>query len=155
MSCFVSNAIWNLWTTPLSIIDTNITESTKQLIQKSTLQLVLKSTDSIECVPVQVPNLAEDNRGCSNLSAIPDASTLFDFSSQRLDISIPQAAMFTTAQDYIPPDKYDDGINAMILNYQLSGSEDYQSDEEYYSLNLQSGSTLAHGVYEIYMEQKQ
>ncbi|MCE9888437.1 fimbrial biogenesis outer membrane usher protein [Kluyvera intermedia] len=88
------------------------------------------------------PNLVEDKQGCSNLSVIPDASTLLDFSSQRLDISIPQAAMFTTAQGYIPPDKYDDGINAMILNYQFSGSEDYQSDEEYYSLNLQSGLNL-------------
>ncbi|WP_156478816.1 fimbria/pilus outer membrane usher protein, partial [Kluyvera cryocrescens] len=77
-----------------------------------------------------------------NLQVIPDASTLFDFSSQRLDISIPQAAMLTTAQGYIPPDKYDDGINAMILNYQFNGSKDYQSDEEYYSLNLQSGLNL-------------
>ncbi|VFS92437.1 Outer membrane usher protein fimD precursor [Kluyvera cryocrescens] len=50
--------------------------------------------------------------------------------------------MLTTAQGYIPPDKYDDGINAMILNYQFNGSKDYQSDEEYYSLNLQSGLNL-------------
>lgn len=42
----------------------------------------------------------------------------------------------------IPPEKFDDGINAMFVNYQFNGSQDYKSDNEYYSLNLESGINI-------------
>lgn len=83
--------------------------------------------------------LAEDKNGCANFSVIPDTKADFDFTAQRLNISIPQAALSTTAQGYIPPDQFDDGINALLVNYQFSGSNDMQANDEYYSLNLQSG----------------
>ncbi len=85
------------------------------------------------------PELAEDKNGCANFSVIPDTKADFDFTAQRLNISIPQAALSTTAQGYIPPDQFDDGINALLVNYQFSGSNDMQANDEYYSLNLQSG----------------
>ena len=85
------------------------------------------------------PELAEDLNGCANFSVIPDTKADFDFTAQRLNISIPQAALSTTAQGYIPPDQFDDGINALLVNYQFSGSNDMQANDEYYSLNLQSG----------------
>lgn len=85
------------------------------------------------------PELTEDQNGCTNLSVIPDTKADFDFTAQRLNISIPQAALSTTAQGYIPPDQFDDGINALLVNYQFSGSNDMQENDEYYSLNLQSG----------------
>ncbi|MEL1637163.1 fimbria/pilus outer membrane usher protein [Klebsiella quasipneumoniae] len=85
------------------------------------------------------PELVEDKNGCANLSVIPDTKADFDFTVQRLNISIPQAALSTTAQGYIPPDQFDDGINALLVNYQFSGSNDMQANDEYYSLNLQSG----------------
>ncbi|HHB8426062.1 fimbria/pilus outer membrane usher protein [Klebsiella pneumoniae] len=85
------------------------------------------------------PELAEDQNGCANFSVIPDTKADFDFTAQRLNISIPQAALSTTAQGYIPPDQFDDGINALLVNYQFSGSNDMQANDEYYSLNLQSG----------------
>lgn len=88
------------------------------------------------------PGLQKNIQGCANLNAIPDAKTTFDFGTQRLNISIPQAALSTTAQGYIPPEKFDDGINALLVNYQFSGSEDYESKDEYYSLNLQSGLNI-------------
>lgn len=88
------------------------------------------------------PALQENQQGCANINVIPDTNTRFDFATQRLDISIPQAALSTTAQGYIPPEKFDDGINAMLVNYQFSGSQDYESNDEYYSLNLQSGVNL-------------
>jgi outer membrane usher protein len=38
------------------------------------------------------PELVEDKNGCANLSVIPDTKADFDFTAQRLNISIPQAA---------------------------------------------------------------
>ncbi|PMC12209.1 fimbrial assembly protein, partial [Klebsiella aerogenes] len=61
---------------------------------------------------------------------------------QRLNISIPQAALSTVVQGFIPEDQFDDGINALLVNYQFSGSDDFESEDEYYSLNLQSGLNL-------------
>lgn len=51
------------------------------------------------------PLLAKAAAGsCPDLaSAIPAARTRFDFAQQRLDISIPQAAMVASARGYIPP----------------------------------------------------
>lgn len=86
--------------------------------------------------------LKEDKDGCANLTVIPDTKADFDFTSQRLNVSIPQAALSTVAQGYIPSDQFDDGINALLVNYQFSGSDDFQSNDEYYSLNLQSGLNL-------------
>lgn len=88
------------------------------------------------------PELKENDQGCANFDIIPDSKTVFDFAAQRLDISTPQAAMSTVANDYIPPEKFDDGINALFVNYQFNGSQDYKSDNEYYGLNLESGINL-------------
>ncbi|WP_154975972.1 fimbria/pilus outer membrane usher protein, partial [Klebsiella grimontii] len=38
--------------------------------------------------------------------------------------------------------EYDDGINALLTNYQFSSGEDYEADNEYYNLNLQSGLNI-------------
>lgn len=48
--------------------------------------------------------------------------TRFDFAQQRLDISIPQAAMVASARGYIPPQYWDEGINALLLNYTFTGA---------------------------------
>lgn len=88
------------------------------------------------------PDLKEDAQGCANIEIIPDSTILFNFSSQRLDISIPQAALSPVAQGYISPDEFDEGINALFMNYQFSGAEDQKADNENYSLNLQSGLNI-------------
>lgn len=59
---------------------------------------------------------------CAHLAAIPQASTDFQFSTQRLLISIPQAALTPQARGYVSPEKWDEGINAALLNYSLSGA---------------------------------
>ncbi|EKS6649596.1 fimbrial biogenesis usher protein [Enterobacter hormaechei] len=80
---------------------------------------------------------------CVPFAAIPDASTEFDFERQRLDISIPQAAMKQSARGYIPPDQWDEGINALLVNYDFSGSNSSGDNaEDTYFLNLQSGLNL-------------
>ncbi|KAA5930018.1 fimbrial biogenesis usher protein [Pantoea sp. VH_4] len=75
---------------------------------------------------------------------IPEAFTSFDFQKMRLDISIPQAAMNNSAHGYIPPERWDDGITAALMNYSLSGSENkgrYGDSSSHY-LNLRSGLNM-------------
>ncbi|MCY7261892.1 fimbria/pilus outer membrane usher protein [Pseudomonas protegens] len=74
---------------------------------------------------------------------IPDATSRFEFSQQRLDISIPQAALTSEARGYVDPELWDHGLTAGLLNYNFSGantSRDHRSgtDDSYY-LNLRSG----------------
>lgn len=55
-------------------------------------------------------------------SEIEGATTDFEFDQQRLNITVPQAAMVNTARGYIPPSQWDNGINALLLNYNFSGA---------------------------------
>ncbi|AZI53723.1 fimbrial protein FimD (plasmid) [Pantoea agglomerans] len=72
---------------------------------------------------------------------IPDAFTSFDFQKMRLDISVPQAAMQNRARGYIPPERWDEGINAAMLNYSFSGntSHGHYGDSSSHYLNLNGG----------------
>ncbi len=67
-------------------------------------------------------------QGCVDLSAIPDAGFKFVFGSQKLLLSIPQTALDQNARGYIPPELWDEGITALMLNYSLSGSNDIGGD---------------------------
>lgn len=76
-------------------------------------------------------------------NTIQHASTSLSFEHLRLDISIPQAALSNSARGYIPPEQWDQGIPAALLNYNLSGSNssgDEPSND--YFLNLNSGVNL-------------
>lgn len=70
----------------------------------------------------QYPGLATNGSQCVSLSAIPDATAEFKFNVQRLNLSIPQSALLNQSRDYIPPEKWDEGINAFLLNYSMTGS---------------------------------
>ncbi len=75
---------------------------------------------------------------------IPDASVKFDFTGQRLDFSIPQAAMVQKSQGYIAPDQWDEGIPAAFVDYNLTGSTtriDTLHDSDSF-LNLRSGFNI-------------
>ncbi|MCU6670975.1 fimbrial biogenesis outer membrane usher protein [Enterobacteriaceae bacterium H4N4] len=75
---------------------------------------------------------------------IPDASSQFDFSTQRLNLSIPQAAMNVQSRGYVDPARWDEGIPAAFVDYTLSGSQTQQSTNNGHStfLNLRSGVNL-------------
>ncbi|MGU4926127.1 fimbria/pilus outer membrane usher protein, partial [Escherichia coli] len=88
------------------------------------------------------PGLKEDANGCADTHVIPDFTTDFNFNTQQLLVSIPQAALSTIAQGFVSPDEFDDGINALLTNYQFSSGKDYEANNEYYNLNLQSGLNL-------------
>ncbi|MFV0264867.1 MAG: fimbrial biogenesis usher protein [Kluyvera sp.] len=80
-------------------------------------------------------------------TAIPAASARFDFTQQRLDISIPQAVMTNDVRGYIPPQDWDEGVNALLLNYTFTGanssdkSRDGTADNNYF-LGLNGGLNL-------------
>ncbi|MGB7801540.1 fimbria/pilus outer membrane usher protein [Buttiauxella sp.] len=62
---------------------------------------------------------------CARLAAIPQASAEFLFSSQKLLLSIPQAALSAQARGYVAPELWDEGINALLLNYSVSGNNTF------------------------------
>ena len=58
---------------------------------------------------------------CIDLAgAIPDATVTFAADTQRLMVSIPQAALRRSARGSVDPGKWDKGVNAGMLDYQLN-----------------------------------
>lgn len=54
---------------------------------------------------------------------IPQASTKLDLARLRLDISIPQVAMTSRYANYANPKLWDDGISALLFNYNVSAGQ--------------------------------
>ncbi len=94
-----------------------------------------------------IPGIAAlANQSCIPFSMISkDASSRFDAGTQRLSLSIPQAMMHNQAQGYIPPELWDNGITAGLLNYNFTGNKARTPNggsSSYAYLNLQSGFNL-------------
>ncbi len=68
----------------------------------------------------QFPGLSASQQ-CADLSSIPQAKAEFQFSIQRLQLSIPQAALVPKIRGYVAPEQWSEGINAFLLNYSLTG----------------------------------
>ncbi|HGV9227961.1 fimbria/pilus outer membrane usher protein [Citrobacter amalonaticus] len=91
------------------------------------------------------PGLKGDT-SCANLYAIPHASADFQFAMQRLVLSIPQAAISAQARGSVPSEHWDEGISAAMLNYTLSGANNWaknnssNSDSQY--ANLRPGVNI-------------
>lgn len=83
----------------------------------------------------------QDDECISPGKYIPEAFTAFDFQKMRLDISIPQAALQNHARGDIPPERWDEGINAALLNYSFNGNTSHgrYGDSSSHYLNLNSG----------------
>ncbi|UJD82592.1 fimbrial biogenesis outer membrane usher protein [Serratia rubidaea] len=77
---------------------------------------------------------------------IPQADSQFDFGQQRLNLSIPQAALTSEARGYVDPSQWDQGLPAALLNYSFSGANTWRNNrpgtEDSYYLNLRSGANL-------------
>lgn len=72
----------------------------------------------------------ESEKGCVDLNVIPGASQQFDFQRQALSVSIPQLYIANNARGYVPPEKWQEGITALMLNYSFSGYKEYGSSED-------------------------
>lgn len=58
---------------------------------------------------------------CEDISRfIPSASAGLDVGEQILEISIPQAYMSSRVSGWVDPERWDNGINALLLNYSVS-----------------------------------
>ena len=67
------------------------------------------------------PQLADMATHCARLSVIPGLEYSVSLSQQRLALSVPQAALLNRPGDYVPEEQWQQGINAGLLNYSLSG----------------------------------
>ncbi len=91
------------------------------------------------------PEMAKADE-CATVNAIPQASSEFVFSRQKLNLSIPQAALEQHARGYVAPELWDDGINAALLNYSMNGANTRShnasgnSDSQY--VNLRPGINM-------------
>ncbi|WP_380182959.1 fimbria/pilus outer membrane usher protein [Kalamiella sp. sgz302252] len=93
------------------------------------------------------PSLKEDERGCTDITVIPQASATFNFNNQRLILSIPQAALLASARGYVSPTQFDEGINAFLMNYHFSGASNtarnkYAQNSQSQYLNLRPGLNI-------------
>ncbi|WP_420272558.1 fimbria/pilus outer membrane usher protein, partial [Klebsiella michiganensis] len=91
----------------------------------------LKELPADSCVPL--------------IEMIEDITIRFDVAQQRLYLTIPQAFMGNRARGSIPPELWDDGINALLLNYNFTGNNvhnDVGGSSNYAYLNLQTGLNL-------------
>ncbi|EOL9069765.1 fimbria/pilus outer membrane usher protein [Cronobacter turicensis] len=84
---------------------------------------------------------------CADFSVIPSASARFNVSRQQLQLSIPQSALGEVPRGYIPPDEFNEGINALLLNYSVNGTRqkaltpDTQDSRDLYA-NLRPGINI-------------
>ncbi len=82
-------------------------------------------SDAAEVKPKEAATKAE----CSlTLLTVKDATSEFDFGQQRLLITIPQALIAQNARGYVDPKNWDDGITALLLDYDFSGANEKQKD---------------------------
>jgi len=89
-----------------------------------------------------------DDTACVNPEPlIPGSTWSLDANKLMLKISVPQVYLNMAAHGYISPSRWDEGINAVMVNYDFSGSHilhsNYSSgnDDSYY-LNLRNGINL-------------
>lgn len=79
------------------------------------------------------------------MALVKEATIRFDVGQQYLYLTVPQSLMVNQARGYIPPELWDDGISAGLLNYNFTGNEvhnDSGGSSNYAYLNLQSGVNL-------------
>lgn len=105
------------------------------------------TTDWFKKYNIDISNAILLNDSCVDFQSTYDKSQArFDFEDQKLYIEIPQASFINNIRGYIPPSEWQDGINALLLNYGFTGShsKDTKNDERYnnYFLNLDSGVNL-------------
>jgi len=74
------------------------------------------------------------------IKEIPSSSVNYNFSSQKLNFSFPQAWIKNNAKGYIPSSEWDNGIPALLLNYNMSA--DNGTTGKSYFLSLGSGVNI-------------
>lgn len=74
---------------------------------------------------------------------IPDSGISFNLKNQSVSINVPQSSLNFKARGYIPPEHWDNGINAATINYSFNGSNGFgEFNSNNYYLNLRGGLNL-------------
>lgn len=69
------------------------------------------------------PELTVAGSECAKLSAIPGWETAVQLSQQRIDFTLPQVALVHRPRGYVPESRWQQGITAGLLNYNISGQK--------------------------------
>lgn len=78
-------------------------------------------------------------------NALPGYSAAFDINHGRLNLSVPQIALYRNARDYTDPARWDSGAPVLFTNYSFSGSKsryDSGDNQERQYLNMQNGANI-------------
>ncbi|WON76481.1 fimbria/pilus outer membrane usher protein [Serratia sp. UGAL515B_01] len=110
------------------------------------------------CIPVndlekwgvlinKYPGLGLKGAACANLAAIPQSKSDFRFNQQQLLLSFPQSAINNAVRGWIDPKLWDEGINAVQLNYSLNAASSWAKnntgdDSNNLYLNLRPGINI-------------
>ncbi len=121
------------------------TANAEQLLQP---QFTVEQLRELGIKVDEIPALAEkdDDSVINSLEQIiPGTAAEFDFNHQRLNLSIPQIALYRDARGYVSPSRWDDGIPTLFTNYSFTGSDNRyrqgnRSQRQY--LNMQNGANF-------------
>ena len=88
-----------------------------------------------------------DDKACLDPAPlVPGSAWTFDTDKLQLNVTLPQIYIDVSARGYINPSRWDEGINALMVNYDFSGSSTVHSNEDdnndFYYLNLRNGANL-------------
>ncbi|MDR0235335.1 outer membrane usher protein FimD [Acinetobacter sp.] len=124
--------------------DINFVESDKAQDATGLLPcLDLKTLQGFGVNTAQYEGLSDPNQQCIDFSSIIEgANSQFQFDKLKLDISLPQVALLNQIRGYISPDQWDNGINGLFLNYNLSGYNNSKTDSDSAFLRLDNGLNI-------------
>lgn len=109
------------------------------LIPCLTLKWLKRLGVDVYSIP-ELKTIKDEEQCVDFIRLYPGAASHYDFPSQKLMLTFPQAALQNSVRGYIPPEEWDQGINAGLVSYGLTGSKSHDSSNYY--LNLTSGINL-------------
>lgn len=139
--------------------DQYISSRDVKFIEKEGIQ---DSTGLMPCIDIKtLENIGVNTAAYPSLLIAPDqqcldlghliegANTHFQFDKQKLTLSLPQIALKNQVHGYIPPEQWDDGINAMFLNYRMSGFDNSGSSSSSKGVYVSVDSGLNLGSWQL------
>ena len=124
---------------------TNTTSSLHISKDMQASQDALKNSKEASATQQTKSNSSQENFECTHLTdLVPDATYTFDISTQRLDLSIPQAFLINHPSGYVDLDSLDSGMNAGFVNYDSNVFRSIQKSnaQNSYFLGLNSGINI-------------
>ncbi|WP_140919821.1 fimbria/pilus outer membrane usher protein [Limnobaculum xujianqingii] len=139
---YINDKMIDTWYVPFQLRENSEGESS--LLPCFSLENLKQLGINVNIYPQLQPD-ETSTESCMNLLAIPQAHAVLQFSAQRLNISLPAEAITNVPSGYVPVDRWDDGINAVLLNYSLAGvhnivSPNSAADSQF--ISLQPGINL-------------